>query len=130
MTYAFTSEQLEWLEALESGAYEQGKDCLNKDNKFCCLGVACDILSKKGTVLKTVKENGIVDYDNLSTILSEEVIDLLKLNGSTGGFWNIRDEFPHLSLASANDGGKTFLEIAAFIRKNPDVVFSDAREVQ
>ena len=37
-----------WLAALRSGEYNQGYDQLrNLDNKFCCLGVLCDIVSKE-----------------------------------------------------------------------------------
>lgn len=32
-----------WLEALRSGKYKQGKEFLKRGNKFCCLGVLCDI---------------------------------------------------------------------------------------
>jgi hypothetical protein len=32
-----------WVAALRSGDYEQGKDTLKSDNKFCCLGVLLDI---------------------------------------------------------------------------------------
>jgi hypothetical protein len=32
-----------WVEALESGEYEQGQGCLNGSGKFCCLGVLCDL---------------------------------------------------------------------------------------
>ncbi|EJD67128.1 hypothetical protein BB65665_12991, partial [Bacillus sp. 916] len=35
-----------WIEALRSKKYEQGKGFLKTiDNKFCCLGVACDVVS-------------------------------------------------------------------------------------
>ena len=42
-----------WVEALRSGKYEQGYNGLRtNDNKFCCLGVLCDIhrktMKKKG----------------------------------------------------------------------------------
>lgn len=34
-----------WVEALRSSKYKQGKDQLQtSDNKFCCLGVLCDIV--------------------------------------------------------------------------------------
>ena len=37
-----------WLKALRSGDYEQGRYRLkSKDNKFCCLGVLCDIYAKE-----------------------------------------------------------------------------------
>lgn len=32
-----------WVAALRSGKYEQGHEYLNKDGKFCCLGVLCDV---------------------------------------------------------------------------------------
>ena len=34
-----------WIKALRSGDYKQGEGCLynNKDDSFCCLGVACDL---------------------------------------------------------------------------------------
>lgn len=36
-----------WVAALKSGDYEQGKYALRKNNKYCCLGVLCDIYSKE-----------------------------------------------------------------------------------
>lgn len=32
-----------WVKALRSGKYKRGKDSLRDGDKFCCLGVACDI---------------------------------------------------------------------------------------
>ena len=37
-----------WLTALRSGDYKQGKGALNKNGKFCCLGVLCDLAVKAG----------------------------------------------------------------------------------
>jgi hypothetical protein len=34
-----------WVEALRSGEYEQGAGALRNGDKFCCLGVLCDILT-------------------------------------------------------------------------------------
>ena len=36
-----------WVEALRSGEYKQEVGYLRKDNKFCCLGVLCDIYEKE-----------------------------------------------------------------------------------
>lgn len=34
----------QWVAKLRSGEYEQGYNALrSKDNKYCCLGVLCDI---------------------------------------------------------------------------------------
>jgi hypothetical protein len=39
-----TKRQIEtWVRALRSGEYEQARHVLQKGEKFCCLGVACDI---------------------------------------------------------------------------------------
>lgn len=35
--------RLEWVEALESGKYKQAWQKLRDGNRFCCLGVACDL---------------------------------------------------------------------------------------
>lgn len=37
----------EWLEALRSGEYKKGHHALCTEKGFCCLGVLCDIYSKK-----------------------------------------------------------------------------------
>lgn len=39
-----------WVQALRSGAYEQGKIFMRKDNKYCCLGVAMDLAIANGVV--------------------------------------------------------------------------------
>ena len=36
-----------WVEALRSGNYQQGRNHLHRDNKFCCLGVLCQITTGK-----------------------------------------------------------------------------------
>lgn len=37
-----------WLTALRSGEYEQGRETLRSlDNKFCCMGVLCDLYIKE-----------------------------------------------------------------------------------
>lgn len=33
----------EWLAALRSGEYKQGRGVLKEDGRFCCLGVLCDL---------------------------------------------------------------------------------------
>lgn len=33
-----------WCEALRSGKYEQGTGYLRANDKFCCLGVLCDVI--------------------------------------------------------------------------------------
>ena len=36
-----------WINALRSGEYEQGRKSLRDRNKYCCLGVLCDLHAKE-----------------------------------------------------------------------------------
>ena len=38
----------EWVAALRSGKYKQGKGALSTEDRFCCLGVACEISKLTG----------------------------------------------------------------------------------
>jgi hypothetical protein len=59
-----------WVKALRSGYYEQCKEFLSIDNRFCCLGVLCEIAVREGITSK--KESGVsyVKYydDDIKTI--------------------------------------------------------------
>lgn len=99
-------------QALLSGKYKQGTGCLrsNKD-EYCCLGVACDI-SGLG---KWVLEGHRYSYNSYNkrtsiTILEEPVMDMFGFNSPTGTFFDGK-----CSLASLNDTGKTFAEIASML---------------
>lgn len=41
-----------WLEALRSGDYQQTDAYLSRDNRYCCLGVLCEIALEDGVVRK------------------------------------------------------------------------------
>lgn len=36
-----------WLDVLRNGGYKQCQDLLRKNDRFCCLGVACDLFIKE-----------------------------------------------------------------------------------
>ncbi len=40
----------QWIAALKSGNYQQGKQALRNGDKYCCLGVLCDIYSKEKNI--------------------------------------------------------------------------------
>lgn len=42
----YKQRRLNLIEALESGEYKQAKSALRVEDKFCCLGVACDLHRK------------------------------------------------------------------------------------
>ena len=41
-----TDIKTQWIAALRSGAYQQGRGRLRAGNEFCCLGVLCDLHRK------------------------------------------------------------------------------------
>lgn len=50
-----------WLDALRSGKYKQGSEVLHRNDptgeeRFCCLGVLCDIAVKHNVVLRATEE--------------------------------------------------------------------------
>lgn len=45
-----------WLEALRSGEYKQGRAVLRTaDDKFCCLGVLCELAAREGAIDQPVQ---------------------------------------------------------------------------
>jgi len=42
----------QWVAALRSGEYEQGQGALEWHNRFCCLGVLCDLAVKAGVAVR------------------------------------------------------------------------------
>ena len=90
-----------WIEALRSGEYEQGTRHLSKDNKYCCLGVLCELAVKEGVVKKDINE-GVTSYDNKSDFLPPSVASwadmdnrgyYITYDGSIDGlYWNNDEE--------------------------------------
>jgi hypothetical protein len=44
MKYLTKEVMLDWITALRSGRYQQGKGYLRSNNEYCCLGVLCEVL--------------------------------------------------------------------------------------
>ncbi len=100
------------VEALRSGKYQQGKRALRKNNKYCCLGVACDLYLQANPVAATWSPHvtgpehafTVGDFRS-SSVLPKPVSD-----------WYGIDENPYLdglrTAASLNDAGRSFSEIA------------------
>lgn len=52
-----------WVETLRSGKYEQGSFVLrSKDDKFCCLGVLCDIVKDLVNLDWELDQSGGITY--------------------------------------------------------------------
>lgn len=123
----------EWIPALRSGEYKQTQGYLHDNQGYCCLGVACDLLMKKGLlpdweVATNTEENEsyyeipnpICLYGDRYT-LPRIAVDYLGVRGSTAYFDEIREQFGEnnledYSLAALNDEeGLSFEEIADFL---------------
>jgi len=111
--------QTKWVEALESGKYQQGAQYLCRDNKFCCLGVACEVLERP----KEVKD-GVVFYDRCCSWM-ENNFDLMGLRDKSGAYGEQNEQI--LDLSKLNDEGMSFKDIAAFIRENEKAIFKEER---
>lgn len=102
-----------WVDALRSGEYKQGKGRLKDEDKFCCLGVLCDLHAK--TVECRTWDNN--EYNGKEYLPPSEVLEWAQLD----------DRLPILksttlngvSLSTMNDiRGYDFNQIAAIIEKS------------
>lgn len=102
-----------WLSALRGGEYKQARGVLKQraDSGFCCLGVLCDLYRKEHPD-SSWGERGqflIGDAEDVFGYLPDSVINWAGLD----------EENPSLgegeTLASANDHGTTFTQIADII---------------
>lgn len=122
----------QWVDALRSGDYSQGKHCLqDENNNFCCLGVLTDlyIKSHRHSLIEWSKdisyENDIPNYPALLPVdgkspTSEprqfEAERLPDIVAEWSGF-NPAFEYNNMDLEDINDDGVTFDEIANIIEE-------------
>ena len=121
--YKFTELQEKWLQALESGEYEQTQDELCQGGKYCCLGVATHVFNPDHPALKS---NGWQNpkLEITSKTAPPDVREALKLRDEHGTFLEELEYWE--SLVAMNDSSEfTFKDIAEFIRNNPELVFKD-----
>lgn len=110
---------------LRSGEFEQASGALRRDgDRYCCLGVACELYRREtgeGSWSKTAArwEFKGVEEGVSTTYLPRIVRDWL-------GFYSTRGLYGHgEALASDNDHGDTFEEIADTIEREPEALFSE-----
>lgn len=109
-----------WLEALRSGEYKQGTGHLNRGRRYCCLGVLCEVAIQEGLNLSVTREgpreNVTAFYNNSAGLLPEAVVEWAGLTMTNPEFFT--DDQESWSLASKNDSGATFEEIANLIEEH------------
>src|SRR5258706_12780048 len=123
---------LEWVEALESGEFQQGNYYLRVGDKYCCLGVVCELMARKGLLTRTLSSGGSYAYSNLAAgedgfhdtsnrVLVGEASEWLGLSPYNGNpiLKPGDDHNRPLIAAPANDVTRlSFREIATLIREN------------
>jgi hypothetical protein len=98
-----------WVEALESGEYQQAQGQLKDEGGgYCCLGVACDLYRK------TRKRGRWTPFS--FQLRSGETNDTSLSNLPVKGWLGLDDELEE-RLISMNDTGSNFKQIAAYVRK-------------
>lgn len=97
-----------WLKALRSGKYEQGQGFLERDNKFCCLGVLCDIMK-----LQRI-EKGI----SKTTFCYKETASTSALPGAFAEEIGMSHSMQEKLWTMNDTEGKSFKEIAKYISRN------------
>lgn len=98
-----------WLAALESGEYDKGAGWLRSpDDKYCCLGVLCDLYSKEIGVEWDFAGDAYC-LENLASILPYSVVEWSRLESPD-------PEVNGVLLSTVNDSTSTFDDVIGLIR--------------
>lgn len=112
-----------WVEKLRSDEYEQGKKRLRSvNNKFCCLGVLCDLVAKSNTNSRWEEFDGQVyfEYDGelLCDVLPHSVMKLTGMQSNDGFYYVNKEENEFNTLTILNDNDTySFKDIADVIEQ-------------
>ena len=106
----------QWIAALTSGKYKQGKGQLRDGNKFCCLGVLCNLHAQAHPEMVAM-ETYRGEYMGEAAWLPDEVIEWAGLDSPNGVYTRGEDID---TLASDNDCGYSFRKIAKIIEEKND----------
>lgn len=116
--------QEKWVKALESGKYKQDTEngYLKYNGKYCCLGVACEL---EGSLKSKPEEFGQYYIKNTKNSfgLSKRLVKKYGFYGQLGETSDRDLSEGYICLADMNDSGRTFKQIAKFIRNNPEKIF-------
>lgn len=116
-----------WLAALRSGEYKQGTGVLRTDytgeDKFCCLGVLCDLAVQEGVTTLTRTNGGVYSYAQdggglgVTGTLPKVVREWAEVTTDNPLVkWKSGNRYAHYSLTQLNDReGLSFDEIADVI---------------
>lgn len=115
----------EWLKRLRSGDYQKGVGYLNRNNKFCCLGVLCEMAAEADIVV-AMPHREFVRYqsvayspDSADRVLPDAVMEWAGLTECNPGFHNVDvDRYgPATAIAGLNDRTTDFVLVAEVIEE-------------
>lgn len=95
--------KVKWIEALRSGNFKQARGKLTADGGMCCLGVLREVMAPSSTDSRN--GNG--------EMLSDEHLKIAGIPDASDNDFKCAG-----GLASLNDEGHTFLELAQIIEEN------------
>ncbi len=106
----------QWVTALRSGQYRQGTGQLRQDDKFCCLGVLCNLHAQAHPgIAAAQKTTGL--YMGQLYLLPKEVVKWAGMKSDIGNYTVPNGDYH--TLAIDNDHfGKSFNDLASVIEHN------------
>lgn len=104
-----------WVEALRSGEYAQTGGELRVANKFCCLGVLCDIYKKEKNDGEWDEGTFVIGEERECSILPSVVWRWAELSDFNPNIFGQSQDGEQLNLAVLNDDNVPFDLIAAII---------------
>lgn len=109
-----------WINALRSGKYKQGTGALrDSKNKFCCLGVLCDLLGVELQIgWANTMGGSLYTFDETGSVLPFRVIEHAGLNENNPIIKLPGRPYQTTTLATRNDAGDTFDHIADLIESS------------
>lgn len=113
-----------WISELRSGNWKQTNGALSRIDRFCCLGVLCELAYREGVAVDRYVNEPLqyISYDDETGTLPPSVRDWAGLSDIVGGHNPMTEERgadgDNLSLAQLNDRGASFEQIASFIERD------------
>lgn len=115
-----------WVEDLESGEHEQGRNVLVQKNEwddnlsYCCLGRLCEVAKRFGFDIELIEDDGNYFYSYKGQTHHEILPKALWEDlGLTEGNPEVYDgEGSMDTLADLNDRGNNFADIAKIIKES------------
>ena len=134
-----------WVEALKSGNYQKGTGYLRRGDSFCCLGIACTILSNESLHISTNPlDPQIYHYNAHHKSLPFVIQQMLGLRTQMGHFRldelsaptleKIGALLPHhawhteVKLAAINDATNDFDLIIQILEEQPPSLFTQKEQ--